>query len=64
MKIMKHLFLLLALFFTMKSVAQIGQADKPFRVQTYIGGPSMLKLAFKFSNQFQDKVNYQGKPGM
>jgi len=64
MKNMKNLFLLLALSFTMKSVAQIGQADKPFRVQTYVGGPSMLKLAFKFSNQFQDKVNYQGKPGM
>ncbi len=49
---------------SLTSIAQIGQADKPFRIQTYVGGPSMLKLGFKFSNQFQEKVNYQGKPGL
>ena len=61
---MKKLLCVLVLTSSLVSNAQIGQADKPFRIQTYVGGPSMLKLAFKFSNQFQDKVNYQGNPGV
>lgn len=40
------------------------QIQKPFRAQVYIGGPSLLKLAFKFSKQFQDVISYTGQPGL
>jgi len=37
------------------------QVARPFRVQVYTGGPSILKTAFKFSSSFQDLVHYSGK---
>lgn len=35
-----------------------------FRVQAYVGGPSLMKKAVNFSNKFQDKVTWQGTPLM
>lgn len=33
-----------------------------FRVQTYVGGPSLMKTAVNFSNNFQDKITWKGTP--
>lgn len=43
---------------TLQSVS--AQVAKPFRIQVYTGGPSILKAAFNFSKSFQDKVTYSG----
>jgi hypothetical protein len=54
--------LLFPLLFVVAHVSH-AQVQHPFRVQVYTGGPSLLKLAFKFSGQFQDKITYDGQPG-
>ncbi len=57
MKVIRILSLILFLMAFQTVTAQVG---KPFRVQVYTGGPSILKAAFKFSSSFQDKVTYSG----
>lgn len=54
-------FLLLCWHFN--GFAQNDRARK-FSVQVYTGGPSLLKWAFKFSTQYQDKITYAGLPGV
>jgi len=54
----------LIFFLLLMAFSSLSQVQYPFRVQVYTGGPSLLKLAFKFSGQFQDKVTYDGQPGL
>jgi hypothetical protein len=60
----RYLFLFGLYFSVTTTVAQIGNVEKPFRIQLYTGGPSMLKMAFNYSNKFQDAVSYKGLPGI
>ena len=39
------------------------EKSRKLSVQVYTGGPSLLKWAFKFSSQYQDKITYAGLPG-
>lgn len=65
---MKNLQFLLA-FVVFTSLSALGQFDNspvfnakhPFRIQVYSGGPSLLKTAFKISENFQDEVTYSGR---
>lgn len=50
------------LAFSFKFMAQgVGSVDKPFRIQVYTGGPSILKSAFRLSSSFQNEVTFNGK---
>jgi hypothetical protein len=40
------------------------QVSKRFGIQVYTGGPSLLKLAVGISSAYQDKVEYNGLPGV
>jgi hypothetical protein len=40
------------------------QVSKRFGIQVYTGGPSLLKLAVGISSAYQDKVDYNGLPGV
>lgn len=59
-----YLFFFGFYFLTNTAISQIGNAENPFRVQVYAGGPSMLKMAFNYSNKFQDAVTFKGLPGI
>lgn len=64
----EHLFpiVMLIILISCLSFKGFSQTEKPRRlsIQVYTGGPSLLKWAFKFSSQFQDKITYQGLPGI
>lgn len=58
------IFIFIGLFST-QLIAQerkLGHVERPFRIQVYSGGPSILKAAFRLSNRFQEEVTYSGKP--
>ena len=57
----KRIALILLLVSMNTSFAQVAH---PFRIQVYTGGPSLLKMAFKISSNYQDELNYSGYPGM
>ena len=40
------------------------QVSNRFGIQVYTGGPSLLKLAVGISSAYQDKVEYNGLPGV
>lgn len=56
---------LIALILLLVSInPSIAQVAHPFRFQVYTGGPSLLKMAFKISSNYQDKVTYSGNPSI
>lgn len=62
---MKRILIFVGFYFqTVLAFTQIGSVEKPYRIQLYAGGPSMLKMAFNYSNKFQDAVTFKGVPGI
>ncbi len=58
-------FLFLTALVSLQSFGQDNeflQAKHPFRIQVYTGGPSLLKTAFKISENYQDEITYSGVP--
>ncbi len=54
---------LISLLFILPRSAD-AQVSNRFGIQVYTGGPSLLKLAVGISSAYQDKVEYNGFPGV